>query len=256
MSLLYGYIRLFDIEKYQKIQPVLQKINNISFDESILIPFVKESIQAIENIDYQTRNPDLAGDALQNCQDLLKIIDNGDFRNWMSGELESIYSTSDITMYNIFESLCCPFASEVSNLGENDEIYLAPRSVVSFGRYIGNFYSERSIESTFFSCDNEVIPFLEKLIFLKISGLEKFQNIVFSDHKKLTLQENKLYTYKGSSGLELILSNQSPVKKDGYEIVLDRERQASLIHMCEYLLDLLNTVKLSPSFILLMDLSY
>jgi hypothetical protein len=77
------YIRVFDLDKYREIQPIVQSINNRSADPELVTSLIREAIDKTETDDFKKYNVDwiqeIYSDSLQSA---LKLVQSGRLSEW------------------------------------------------------------------------------------------------------------------------------------------------------------------------------
>lgn len=101
------HLRLFDLKKYRKMQPILKSIYEGIEDCQQLIPFIMEAKKNVEHDDFEKYNdPDERECYFDDFEEILGILQEGNLITWLyTGQ------DSDLHRYvlaNVFKLYCFP----------------------------------------------------------------------------------------------------------------------------------------------------
>jgi hypothetical protein len=185
--------RVFDLNKYREIQPVIADILNSSVDAERLKVLLKEAINIVEGEEFKKYNDKSMRTDYEVFQSMMSLIDENRFEEWTekkNDDWEEYYPANVATRF--VEVLCCP----KYQVFYNDNL---PRSETTFQYpyFADSFYSPRSYGRDIYSLIQETgvedISFNESFCFFNFRQLAKFSKIISDEYELLRDPENTLY---------------------------------------------------------------
>lgn len=107
MSRPYRYLRLFDLDKYREIEPIIKGIANRNIEAESVISLVKTAQDIIQTDDLKKYNEDDISHWDAELRKILDILEDNDITTW----LEKLDRTKNIGIditWLIISLICCP----------------------------------------------------------------------------------------------------------------------------------------------------
>jgi hypothetical protein len=218
------HLRLFDLKKYRKIQPVLKSIYEGIEDCQQLIPFIMEAKKNVEHDDFEKYNdPDERECYFDDFEEILGILREGNLITWLyTGQDSDLHRH---VLANVFKLYCFPnfqvLADENKKLGTklsyweillNSEICQLDLRDVLDNLSSGEVVPLSSHDTTYHILTPQQLADLEKKAshdILTLSALENFQEERHFSLKEIYLTfcfdlQNLINLAKGNDDYTLI----------------------------------------------------
>lgn len=257
------FFRVFDLNKYKEIEPVIADILNSSVDAERMRILLKEAINIVEGDDFKKYNDKSMRYEYGMFQSLINFIDDNRFEEWTGKKDDDWDEYDEYHPRNIAlrfaEILCCPNyqVSYCDNLPQSETTF-------PYMYYTDSFYSfGKDIYSILDQTGTESLPFNNRLCFFNSRQFTKFRKIISDDYELLRDPENTLYAiYKKrldepDSYMVSELFSRLPTEEElgeEYYALPDLTSQATMIDFYEEIIDFLISIK--PGYTILNDFSF
>jgi hypothetical protein len=251
------FFRVFNLNKYREIEPVIADILNSSVDAERMKFLLKEAIDIVEGDVFKKYNDDSMRYEYGVFQSIANLIDENKFEEWTEkkdDDWEEYYPEN--VALRFIEVLCCPkyqlYCFDHLPQSENTFGYqYSTDAFYSFGKDIHGLIRETGAES---------LPFRRGICFFNPRQLAKFSKIISDDYELLRDPENTLYAiYKKNPGSEdsymvSEIFSRPPTDEElegEYYALPDSARQMQMISFYEKIINFLILIK--PGFTILND---